>query len=180
MDLDLSKNMFRYFAVKFTQNKMTDKDPRKRCKNYIKTSYNDCDEEFIKTELEMNYPPGFLPIWATANLSLVTTAISTNIDSFASTCADIVSGTMESNCSPPCTSTEIASVFLDEKYVSDFSRVDITISEQISITVTDFPKFNLAVFLSAFGGSMGMWLGLGVVQTIEMLINTLWRIKLNN
>ena len=62
MDLDLSINMFRYFAVKFTQNKMTDKDPRKRCKNYIKTSYNDCDEEFIKTELEINYPPGFLPI----------------------------------------------------------------------------------------------------------------------
>ena len=77
MDLDLSRNMFRYFAVKFTQNKMTNKDPRKRCKNYTKTSYNDCDEEFIKTELGLNYPPGFLPIWATANLSLVTTAIST-------------------------------------------------------------------------------------------------------
>ena len=67
---------------------------------------------------------------------------------------------------------------LDEKYESvNESGIDITISDRVSVTITDFPTFNPALFLSAFGGSMGMWLGLGVAQTIEMVLNLAWRMK---
>ena len=89
-----------------------------------------------------------------------------------------MSGTAESGCLLPCISTEMTSVFLDEKYDSiNHSRIDIAFSDTVLVTVTDFPTFNPAVFLSAFGGSIGMWLGLGVVQTMEMLLNFTWRKK---
>ena len=172
--------MFRYYAVEFSQNKLTETDPGKKCKNYINTSYNECDDQFIKNELIRKCPTGFMPVWATNNLSDVTTYITGDEDSFDGSYADIVSGITKSGCLVPCTSTKITSVFLDEKYDSrGQSRIDITFSDRVSVTVTDFPKFNTAVFLSAFGGSMGMWLGVGVVQTIEILINLVWRIKVN-
>ena len=89
-------------------------------------------------------------------------------------------GALKSECTLPCTSTEITSVFLDEKndnYTT--SRIDIAFSKQVSVAVTDFPKFNTAVFLSACGGSMGLWLGVGIVQAVEMLGRIFWRIKLD-
>ena len=108
----------------------------------------------------------------------MTTHIIAKKDNFDEFYKEIVSGTAESGCLLPCTSTDMTSVFLDEKYDSiNHSRIDIAFSDTVAVTVTDFPEFNPAVFLSAFGGSMGMWLGLGVVQTMEMLVNLTWRKK---
>ena len=89
-------------------------------------------------------------------------------------------GTVRSNCAPPCTSTEITSVFLDEKK-DNFpqSRIGITFSDQVSIVVTNFPKFDAAYLLSACGGSMGMWLGVGVVHILQMLGKIILKIKIN-
>ena len=58
MDLqNLSKNTFRYYAVQFNQNIFVEDDPGKKCRNYTKTSYNACDEDFIRKLLENHYPP---------------------------------------------------------------------------------------------------------------------------
>ena len=38
------------------------------------------------------------------------------------------------------------------------------------MTRTDFLKFYLSTFLSDLGGSMGLWLGLGMVQAVELLV----------
>ena len=96
---------------------------------------------------------------------------------------DIVAGTEEKNdCSLPCQSTEITSVFLDEKYQTtntNYSRIDIAFSGTLTITTSDFPKFNPAAFLSEIGGAMGLWLGLGVVQTIEILVRAVWKIGID-
>ena len=128
--------------------------------------------------MDENYPPGFLPIWANNNLSKVTTSIVGNKNTFDDAYAEIVSGTAESECPLPCLSTDITSVFLDEKLVSiKKSRIDITFSNNVAITITYFPKFNIASFMSELGGSMGMWLGLGVVQTMEKMVSLVCRIK---
>ena len=179
MDLPKSsKNMIRYYVVKFNQKKLTENDPGKKCKNYITTSFNDCDDQFIKDVLKRKAPAGFMPVWATDNLASVTTSMVADICDPCPTYSDLISGIAESSCPPPCTSTEITSIFLDEKCESvNYSRIDITISDSVSFTVTDFPSFNPALFLSVFGGSMGMWLGLGVAQTIEMVLNLAWRMK---
>ena len=176
---NLSRTIFRYYSVQLSQNVFTEEDLGKKCKHYVETSYNDCDEHFIKKFLKENYPPGFMPVWATSNLSSVTTFITGNKNTFSKNYADIISGTLESDCPPPCTTTKIISVFQDEKKDNlSKSKIDITFSNKVSVVVADFPKFNAAMFLSSCGGSMGLWLGLGVVQTVEMVVSAVWRLKM--
>ena len=175
---NLSKNTYRYFSVQFDQKRFLEDDPGKICRKYMKTSYNDCDEEFMMKSLRKNYPANFMPVWATPNLSLVTTHIIGDQDSFYKNYAGLILGSTQSECPTPCTSTQITSVFLDEKTGTE-NRIDITLSEKVSILVTNFPKFNLALFLSACGGSMGMWLGVGVLQIMQLLANMIWKLKTN-
>ena len=181
MDLNnLSTDMYRYFSVQFDQKRFSEDEPVKTCKEYVKTTYNGCDEEFLKNLLQKNYPADFMPVWATSNLSLVTTFITEDQDSFYKNYRGMVLGTMQSDCPAPCTSTQITSVFLDEKTGRlGGSRIDITFSEKVSIVITNFPKFNLALFLSSCGGSMGLWLGVGVVQIMEFVASMIWKLKEN-
>ena len=181
MELDnLNKSSYRYYSVQFNQKKFTERDPGKKCKNYHKTSFDDCDQEFFGKLLKEKYPPGFLPLWATNNLSTVTTLIRGNGSKFSKNYEGFILGDLKSDCLAPCTSTEITSVFLDEKNDNySRSKIDITFSEHVSTVLTDFPKFNAAVFLSSCGGSMGMWLGVSVLQTAEVLWKILWKVKMD-
>ena len=66
-------------------------------------------------------------------------------------------------------STKIKTVFVDKKSseVRKRSKIDILFSNNVKVTVNDFAKFNHWEFLSEIGGSLGLWLGLGVVQMLE-------------
>ena len=88
---------------------------------------------------------------------------------------DIMSGDSESDCLEPCTQTKIATAFLTDKVIDHHNRskIDITFSKMVSISRTDFPKFNLAAFVSSIGGSMGFWLGLSVIQAMNLSITLL-------
>ena len=177
---NLSKDTYRYFSVQFDQKMFSEDDPGKICKEYVNTTYNDCDEEFLKRLLQKNYPAEFMPVWATNNSSLVTTFIMGDQDYFYKNYTGMILGTMKSDCHAPCTSTQITSVFLDEKSGGlHGSTIDITFSEKVSIVITNFPKFNLALFLSSCGGSMGLWLGVGVVQIMEFVATMIWKLKEN-
>ena len=138
MELDnLNKSSYRYYSVHFNQKKFTEKDPGKKCKNYFETSFDDCDQEFLGKLLKEKYPPGFLPLWATKNLSSVTTLIIGNGSKFSKNYEGFILGDLKSNCLAPCTSTEITSVFLDEKN-NNFrrSKIDITFSEHVATVLT--------------------------------------------
>ena len=52
---------------------------------------------------------------------------------------------------------------------TNLSKIVINFGKTVSVHRMDFPKFDLASFLSAVGGSMGIWLGIGVIQCIDIL-----------
>ena len=174
---DKADSTYKYYAVQFHQNVFVEGDPSKDCTEYPNThfeSYAECDSDFVEKFLERNFPKGFLPVWATEDLANVTELMYLNgkVSQMQLTALmDLVAGTALPDCRPPCKSTEIKTVFVDEKNVAgDKSKIDIAFSNFVSIKRTDFPKFKLASFVSILGGSMGFWLGLGVVQILELLI----------
>ena len=87
---------------------------------------------------------------------------------------DSFDGTQLSDCPLPCTTTNTETKHLygrtDNRNVSTIS---LTFSSKVLVKRTDFLKFSLAIFLSEVGGSMGLWLGLGIVQTIELAVNSI-------
>ena len=46
----------------------------------------------------------------------------------------------------------------------------LLIKNTMEVTKTDFVNFSLSIFLANIGGSLGLWLGLGVLQLGEVVI----------
>ena len=180
-----NKSIYKYFAAHFHQNNFVETDPAKNCEDYPTTqfeSYDQCDDHFVKKYLETNFPNDFLPIWATDDLDSVTKLMS--LDGKISglqrrNYGDLIEGIIQSDCPLPCKSTEITTVFVDEKIVGrNESKIDIFFPRAITTSTTDFPKFNLPEFVSAIGGSMGFWLGLGVLQILELVVHMLCEMEM--
>lgn len=79
---------------------------------------------------------------------------------------------MLKDCKLPCTRTKTQIKFLEQKYLSSNargSRIDITFSSKVDVNVHDFPKFSISMFLSMFGGTMGLWLGLSVFHLLDFI-----------
>ena len=89
------------------------------------------------------------------------------------TYGDLVVGSQLSDCPLPCTTTRTKTKHLfDTPEDRNISTLALTFSGKVLVTRTDFLTFSLASLLSEVGGSMGLWLGLGMVQALE-LINSL-------
>ena len=58
--------------------------------------FQDCDNDFIRKALKNIYPSGFIPIWATDNLTEVTTHLRTKKSDFSDKYQEIVTGTEDS------------------------------------------------------------------------------------
>ena len=77
---------------------------------------------------------------------------------------------MLKDCKLPCTRTKTQTKFLEQKYLSNSdraSRIDVTFSSKVNVHVNDFKKFSISMFLSIFGGTMGLWLGLSVFHLMD-------------
>ena len=87
---------FRYFSTKLEQKIFLEEDPNSNCIDYKESTYEDCDNNYIQKVLQQNYPHGFMPVWATENISDVTTYLATNSTDFHDPYAEILTGTEES------------------------------------------------------------------------------------
>ena len=153
--------------IKFAQTKYLKQDKSKNCEEYPTTkytSYKQCDEEFVIETIKKNYP--FMPMWAALDLKEVTNIrVYKEMTMPEITDVDLVDGTQASSCLPPCTSTTIQGAYINtEEYSSNW--IDITFSQDVDINVFEYPPFNIGAIFSGLGGSMGLWLGLGVVQLL--------------
>ena len=142
--------------------------------------------------MQQNYPHGFMPVWATENISDVTTYLATNSTDFHDPYAEILTGTEESgtpvgnwlslkqynyhkiifiDCSLPCTETLIKTVLINEfdKPKAKKSRIDIAFSTTVTTSINHFPTFHFSTFMAQLGGTAGLWLGLGILQLLDLI-----------
>ena len=64
--------------------------------HYVHRPSQDCDNAFIRRLLHENYPRGFVPIWATDNLTEVTSNLKTTKSDFFVKYQEVVTGSMNS------------------------------------------------------------------------------------
>ena len=50
------------------------------------------------------------------------------------------------------------------------------INQQVEVTESYIPEFSISMFLAGLGGSVGLWLGVGVVQLLNLGVALLFRI----
>jgi hypothetical protein len=162
----------RTYAVQIKKNVYMEEDLSKNCKNYPTPefrSYNDCVDQKINDTLSCALP-GLVPIWLTDDPSKVTT----NILSTDPAVGNMFSGLRKSNCPLPCTTFHIETKFTTE-FADYFNGIEIEIFQKVQVVTTDFVTPPISSFLSVVGGSMGLWLGLGVLQVVEMIVNLILR-----
>ena len=165
----LGKNTFKEFALKLKETQFVEDDESKNCVNYPTRkyeTYNNCDEDFVNSVI----PTDLVPIWANNNTENVTRHLF--LKSEPNYYVDIIEGTLMSQCQLPCSLMHVESRFLREKR-SDHNRsfIILTFSNNVLVTKTYFLKFNFLIFLSDVGGSMGLWLGIGLLQALEIILN---------
>ena len=86
------KICLRYFAVEFEQDIYVEEDEDKNCSNYVDDSYEACDRRYIQEILSRHYPDGFMPVWATDNMTTVTKLLLSNSTTFSAKYTDIILG----------------------------------------------------------------------------------------
>ena len=168
------------YVVTLRQNIYVEEDKSKGCKNYPFNdfpTYGSCDLEFVIRSLGDVGPSQFLPFWATKNWSLVTKLAVLNKDKVYNVSVPwnknfecIFDGTAVSDCPVPCLSTSAEAKEEDVSITDDGSDIDITFFETILVTTTSFPEFSFSDALAKLGGAMGLWLGLGIMQVLEITL----------
>ena len=165
--VDMAKNTSQKFNMEIGQEVFVENAPNINCIVYPNKeyeSYAKCDQDYVK-----NLIGGFVPIWNIENISLATRramisgAEKRNIMMMAE-------GEYPSSCKPPCTTTRGFSQLTLTAPTPGYKQIGILIKDSMKVTKTDFVDFSLAVFLSNVGGSLGLWLGLGVLQLGEQLL----------
>ena len=149
------------------KNIFVEDDKSKNCVDYPHDkheTYNDCDEEFLASSI----PAGLVPIWLTNNKEKVTTRLYVRNLSFLPY-LNLLAGHTKSPCPMPCSTIHVESRYLFNKANYDPS-ITLHFGQSLMVTRTDFVEFHFLVFLSDIGGSMGLWLGLGLLQAVEISI----------
>ena len=158
------------YDVMLSKNTYVENDPTKGCSNYPTEnfpSYNDCDKDFVQKELEKRVGKGFLPFWAVDDFGQVSTANVTAVD--PTTVLALFDGSKSSDCPLPCETASMRTALISEQF-SNAPGIKINFASRVPVSKTDFMKFDLVEFLSDIGGCLGLWLGLGVLQLLEVIV----------
>ena len=78
-------------------------------------------------------------------------------------------GNKLSSCPMPCNTFRTTTRMISKRASDPLGRVLLSFSEKVTMTITQLETPSVSELLSAIGGSVGLWLGLGVFQAIEIL-----------
>lgn len=56
---------------------------------------------------------------------------------------------------------------------TDNPAFSFSINQEVDVTESYIPEFSVSVFLAELGGSLGLWLGVGVVQLLNIGVGLL-------
>ena len=172
----LGKNRYVDYGIKLRETIFLAEDKSKNCVNYPHgkyETYSDCDDAFIASAL----PPGLVPIWSTDNIHKVTNKIYIQ-DIMSDSPYSYISlayGNQKSTCPMSCSTINVEFKLLHEGTTGEQPGLGLIFSEDVLVTRTEFLTFNFMLFLSDIGGSMGLWLGVGLLQAVEIIIGSFLR-----
>ena len=176
----LGSGVYNAYTIKMSKTVFLEDDDTKHCADYPLRSfdnYSQCDDQFI-TE---NIPPGLVPLWAVNEMENVTKSM--YVPYTPKQYGDLFDGALASDCPLPCTTISIESYRISSQRTND-SMIEIYFNQRIKVTSSTFITFTLSGFLSAVGGGLGLWLGLGIAQSfyqstevVECLVNRCRNVK---
>jgi hypothetical protein len=158
------------YVVEMNKYIYVEEDPNINCRKYPNpdfASYRDCDDQYMKDYVARENP-NLVPIWLTDDFKNVSTDyVKRGGDNWF-----LFDGTKPSNCPLPCSRVKTKTKFL-EKHIAKSHRtmLALTFSQTVKVSKTDFDTPHFSTFLSDVGGSVGLWLGLGVLQAADMVID---------
>ena len=80
-------------------------------------------------------------------------------------------GSRLSNCPMPCSTFRTTTKLISRRAIRNeqFGRILMAFSEKVAMTITELETPSVSELLSAIGGSIGLWLGVGVFQVYKAL-----------
>jgi hypothetical protein len=168
-NIKMERGMRKQYVVEMKKTVFVEEDPTKSCRSYPNpehASYKDCDHQWMRDHVAAR-APGLVPIWLAEDFTNVTASYDQYFNFF-----QLWKGDQASTCPLPCATvrTEIKEARQD----SASTAVLLLFSQSVQVSTTNFMMPTLSTFLSDLGGSLGLWLGLGVVQAAEMVVHFIW------
>ena len=159
------------YVLSFEQDIYVEEDQDIGCKKYPwkgLNSFNDCDEDYMQSWVtnKHNFLPFFMAKEET-NGTVGPIEVGFNCSLWEGEYTMFL-GYKKSFCPMPCTRTkmDVKHLLTDE---DTHHRIEIMFSESLMVTRHSFPDASLAEGLASLGGSMGLWLGLGVLQLLQLV-----------
>ena len=173
----LNAKAFTKYVVEFTQSVFVEEDPSIGCKDYPWegfSSFDDCDKEKMQGWVTNKY--NFLPFYMAKVESNATEGpVKVDFNCHENTSPEAYAhynGYIKSACPIPCTQTQIKlNKLITEKW-DGAPSVELMLSDKVMVTHNYYPEFSPVEALASLGGSLGLWLGLGVLQLLQIIVAT--------
>ena len=168
-----SKNVLKVYDMEMNEEIFVEEDRSKNCANYPTRdyeSYNECDKQYSLNRLAAEVGPGFTPLWATDNISTVTVEPTWATEKTAF--ITLATGLQVSDCKLPCKIMKTVTTYSSEQ-AYHYSGIAVNFKNDMQITSTRHVRFDPVKFLCDIGGILGLWLGLGLVQLSNMVVDSI-------
>jgi hypothetical protein len=154
------------YVVDFSQRVFVEEDLSIGCKNYPGSgfnTFNDCDERSMLDEMSNSKDP-LWPVFIAPDERNATPGPSYSTHKFFPDYYKYMGYAMPA-CPLPCIKTDTSVSYFDAMNTyGEFIAIELVLPENILVTTTAFPGFTVWDLLSILGSTMGLWLGLGVLQ----------------